>query len=149
MNAIRKNETASYTAIGQIETLSRHEQADVPGCKEYAGAPGWHEYANAPGCHKQADAPGLHEHTGVPAHHEHTDARGVEPYDHSYGIGYQVGHSDWSPYARVNRLRRTFLDRPYDIDVERGRLFTEAFRAHEKDSAKIRRFHRHLPPWRL
>ena len=68
----------------------------------------------------------------------HTDARGVEPFDMNYGIGYQVGHSDWSPFARVNRLRRTFLDRPYDIDVERGRLFTEAFRQHEAESAKIR-----------
>ena len=64
---------------------------------------------------------------------DHTDARGVEPFDQSYGLGYQVGHGDWSPFARVNRLRRTFLDRPYDIDVERGRLFTESFRAHENE----------------
>ena len=68
----------------------------------------------------------------------HTDARGVEPYDQNYGLGYQVNHGDWSPYSRVNRLRRVFLDRPYDIDVERGRLFTEAFREHEEESAKIR-----------
>ena len=49
----------------------------------------------------------------------HTDARGAQPFDQNYGLGYQVGHSDWSPFPRVNRLRRVFLDRPYDIDVER------------------------------
>ncbi|MBQ4176613.1 MAG: formate C-acetyltransferase/glycerol dehydratase family glycyl radical enzyme [Lachnospiraceae bacterium] len=68
----------------------------------------------------------------------HTDALGTEPFDQHYGLGYQVSHSDWSPFPRVNRLRRVFLDRPYDIDVERGRLFTEAFRANEQESAKIR-----------
>ena len=70
--------------------------------------------------------------------YDHTSARGVQPYDQNYGLGYQVRHSDWSPFPRVNRLRRVFLDRPYDIDVERGRLFTESFREHEMDSAKIR-----------
>ena len=68
----------------------------------------------------------------------HTKARGVEPYDKHYGLGYQVRHNEWSPYPRVNRLRRVFLDRPFDIDVERGRLFTESYRQHEGESAKVR-----------
>lgn len=61
----------------------------------------------------------------------HTDARGTEAYDHVYGLGYKVGHEDWSPFPRVNRLRQTFLDRPYDVDVERLRLVTEAYKHHE------------------
>ncbi|MGI6737000.1 MAG: (2S)-3-sulfopropanediol dehydratase [Anaerovoracaceae bacterium] len=60
-------------------------------------------------------------------------AAGTEPYDHTYGVGYQVHHADWSPFPRVNRLRQTFLDRPYDIDVERLRLVTESYQAHEQD----------------
>ncbi|MGD6737882.1 (2S)-3-sulfopropanediol dehydratase [Photobacterium leiognathi subsp. mandapamensis] len=57
-----------------------------------------------------------------------TDAIGVDTFDKVYGLGYEVGHADWSPYPRVNRLRQTFLDRPYEIDVERLRLVTEAFK---------------------
>lgn len=57
----------------------------------------------------------------------HTDAQGTEAFDKVYGLGYEVGHADWSPFPRVNRLRQTFLDRPYDIDVERLRLVTEAY----------------------
>ncbi len=60
----------------------------------------------------------------------HTEARGTEPYDHTYSLGYQVHHEDWSPFPRVNRLRQTFLDRPYEIDVERLRLVTEAYQEH-------------------
>lgn len=60
-----------------------------------------------------------------------TKARGVEPFDQTYGIGYQVNHADWSPFPRVNKLRQTFLDRPYDIDVERLRLVTEAYQKYE------------------
>ena len=61
----------------------------------------------------------------------HTLAAGTEPYDKVYGLGYEVGHDDWSPYPRVNHLRQTFLDRPYDIDVERLRLVTQSYQAHE------------------
>ena len=38
---------------------------------------------------------------------------------------------DWSPYPRVNKLRKAFLDRPYDIDVERLRLVTQAYQQNE------------------
>ena len=47
----------------------------------------------------------------------HTTARGTEPYDKVYCLGYQVHHEDWSPYPRINKLRQTFLDRGYDVDV--------------------------------
>lgn len=60
-----------------------------------------------------------------------TKPSGTEPFDKSYGIGYQVNHADWSPFPRVNQLRQTFLDRPYDIDVERLRLVTEAYKKYE------------------
>ncbi|USD67713.1 pyruvate formate lyase family protein [Vibrio sp. SCSIO 43136] len=61
----------------------------------------------------------------------HTDAIGTEAFDKVYGLGYEVDHADWSPYPRVNQLRQTFLERPYDIDVERLRLVTQAYQAHE------------------
>ena len=47
----------------------------------------------------------------------HTTACGTEPFDKNYCIGYQVHHEDWSPFPRVNHLRQTFLDRPYEVDV--------------------------------
>ena len=65
------------------------------------------------------------------ANKQTTSARGVDTFDKVYGLGYEVGHDDWSPYPRVNYLRQTFLDRPYEIDVERLRLVTEAFQRHE------------------
>ncbi|MGF1687413.1 formate C-acetyltransferase/glycerol dehydratase family glycyl radical enzyme [Photobacterium japonica] len=65
------------------------------------------------------------------ANKQTTAARGVDTFDKVYGLGYEVGHDDWSPYPRVNYLRQTFLDRPYEIDVERLRLVTEAFQQHE------------------
>lgn len=61
----------------------------------------------------------------------HTNAIGTEAVDKVYGLGYEVGHADWSPFPRVNYLRQTFLDRSYDIDVERLRLVTEAYRGNE------------------
>ncbi|MGL4912733.1 MAG: (2S)-3-sulfopropanediol dehydratase [Romboutsia sp.] len=66
-----------------------------------------------------------------------TNARGTEPFDHSYGIGYTVNHEDWSPYKRVNNLRQAFLDRPYDVDVERLRLVTEAYKRTEGYARKL------------
>ncbi len=67
---------------------------------------------------------------------KHTSARGVDDFDKVYGLGYEVGHEDWSPYPRVNRLRQRFLDRAYNIDVERLRLVTQAYKAHE-DTSRI------------
>ncbi|MCG8513751.1 MAG: hypothetical protein MI740_06390, partial [Halanaerobiales bacterium] len=66
-----------------------------------------------------------------------TNACGTQPFDHTYCVGYQVNHEDWSPYPRVNRLRQKFLDRPYDIDVERLRLVTEAYKKHESAPRKL------------
>ncbi|MCI6467848.1 MAG: formate C-acetyltransferase/glycerol dehydratase family glycyl radical enzyme [Faecalicatena sp.] len=67
----------------------------------------------------------------------HTDACGTEPFDKTYSLGYQVHHKDWSPFPRVNHLRQTFLDRPYEIDVERLRLVTEAYKEHEGSPRKL------------
>ncbi len=64
----------------------------------------------------------------------HTTAIGTESYDKNYGLGYQVHHGDWSPFPRVNHLRQTFLDREYYIDIERLRLVTESYKAHEGES---------------
>ncbi len=68
----------------------------------------------------------------------HCAACGTESYDHNYSLGYKVGHEDWSPFPRVNRLRQTFLDREYDVDVERLRLVTEAYKDNEKRPLKVK-----------
>lgn len=60
----------------------------------------------------------------------HTNAQGTEAFDKTYSLGYEVHHKDWSPFPRVNHLRQTFLDRPYEVDVERLRLVTEAYQKH-------------------
>lgn len=70
-------------------------------------------------------------------HAYHTDARGTEPFDKTYSLGYQVHHEDWSPFPRVNRLRQTFLDGEYYIDVERLRLVTEAYKEHAVAPRKL------------
>ncbi|MDD3402375.1 MAG: formate C-acetyltransferase/glycerol dehydratase family glycyl radical enzyme [Hespellia sp.] len=67
----------------------------------------------------------------------HTDARGTEPFDKTYSLGYEVHHKDWSPFPRINHLRQTFLDRPYEVDVERLRLVTEAYQEHEICARKL------------
>lgn len=68
----------------------------------------------------------------------HTTASGVEDYDKTYGIGYEVSHEAWSPYPRVNRLRQVFLDREFNIDVERMRNVTKAYQEYETCTTKIR-----------
>lgn len=67
----------------------------------------------------------------------HTTACGTEPFDKTYCLGYQVHHEDWSPYPRINKLRQNFLDRGYDIDVERLRLVTESYKAHPNAPQKL------------
>ncbi|ONI47247.1 formate acetyltransferase [Candidatus Epulonipiscium fishelsonii] len=67
-----------------------------------------------------------------------TSASGTLPFDYSYGIGYKVNHEDWSPFPRVNRLRQKFLDRPYEIDVERLRLITQSYKEHERKPHKLK-----------
>lgn len=68
---------------------------------------------------------------------KHTTASGIHPFDHTYCLGYQVNHEDWSPFPRVNALRQRFLDRSYDVDVDRLRLVTEAYKEHEDCPRKI------------
>lgn len=68
----------------------------------------------------------------------HTTACGTQPFDQTYSLGYQVHHDDWSPFPRVNHLRQTFLDRSYDIDVERLRLVTESYKEHEVYASKLK-----------
>lgn len=68
---------------------------------------------------------------------KHTTARGIEAFDKTYSLGYEVNHKDWSPFPRVNKLRKTFLDRPYEIDVQRLRLVTEAYKKHEAAPRKL------------
>lgn len=52
---------------------------------------------------------------------------GTEAFDKSYGLGYKVGHKGFSPYERVNKLRNVFLNRKFNIDIQRARLITEVY----------------------
>lgn len=63
----------------------------------------------------------------------HTTANGYLPFDHHYGVGYQVGHEGWSPFPRVNKLREQWGVLPWNIDATRLRLITESYKAHEND----------------
>ena len=67
----------------------------------------------------------------------HTDACGTESFDKTYSLGYEVHHKDWSPFPRINYLRQVFLDRPYEVDVERLRLVTESYKEHEVCPRKL------------
>ena len=71
-------------------------------------------------------------------HTIHTAACGCDAVDQTYSLGYVTGHEDWSPYGRVNRLRQVFLDRPFNIDVERFRNVTASYREHENAPAVLR-----------
>ena len=68
----------------------------------------------------------------------HTSARGYDAWDQTYSIGYELGHKDWSPFERVNALRKTFLDTEYLIDIERFRNITESYKENEDKPAIIR-----------
>lgn len=68
----------------------------------------------------------------------HTTACGTEAFDKNYGLGYKVGHEGFSPFHRVNKLRQVFLDRPFNIDIQRARLITEAYQAHSDDCAALK-----------
>jgi len=68
----------------------------------------------------------------------HTKACGVEAYDKHYGIGYQVGRGELSPYPRVNRLRKVYLDTEFYIDAQRALLVTEAYQKYENEPQVIK-----------
>ena len=65
-------------------------------------------------------------------------AAGFDPVDQNYSIGYETGHRDWSPFPRVNRLRKAFLNREYERDVERFRNVTAAYQENEDAPAVLR-----------
>ena len=67
-----------------------------------------------------------------------TKVRGYDAYDATYSLGYEVNHKDWSPFPRVNRLRKTFLDREYLIDVERMRNVTASYQETENRTQVMR-----------
>lgn len=66
-----------------------------------------------------------------------TKACGVEAFDKHYGVGYQVGRGQLSPYARVNRLRKHFLDTEFNVDSQRALLVTEAYKKYAGEPQAI------------
>jgi formate C-acetyltransferase len=69
---------------------------------------------------------------------QHTTAAGFLPFDHHYGVGYKVGHEGWSPFERINKLRETWGELPWNIDIDRLRLITESYKEHEDDSVLLK-----------
>lgn len=63
---------------------------------------------------------------------------GTEAFDKHYGIGYKAGHDGFSPYSRVNKLRKVFLNRRFNIDIQRARLITQTYKEHPELSAKLK-----------
>ena len=63
---------------------------------------------------------------------------GTETFDKHYGIGYKVGHDGFSPYSRVNKLRKVFLERKFNIDIQRARLITQTYKENPGLSAKLK-----------
>ncbi len=63
---------------------------------------------------------------------------GVENFDKSYGLGYKVNHSEFSPYPRINKLRKTFLEREFRVDIQRAELVTESYKKHPDESVKMK-----------
>ena len=63
---------------------------------------------------------------------------GTEAFDKHYGIGYKVGHDGFSPYSRVNKLRKVFLNKRFNIDIQRARLITQTYKEHPELSAKLK-----------
>lgn len=67
-----------------------------------------------------------------------TKPSGTQPFDMNYGVGYRVGHDDFSPYERVNRLRKVFLERKFNIDIQRAKLITEVYKNNPEMSPKLK-----------
>lgn len=54
---------------------------------------------------------------------------GLEPVDKDWGTGKSgMGDGDFSPFARINRLRKEFLDTPHTIDEKRAVIWTETLK---------------------
>ncbi len=63
----------------------------------------------------------------------HTTACGVEPYDKCFGVG-QEKHYDYggfSPYERIETLRKTYRALPLTLDTKRLLVFTEVYKNNE------------------
>ncbi|NMB40617.1 MAG: formate C-acetyltransferase/glycerol dehydratase family glycyl radical enzyme [Firmicutes bacterium] len=54
---------------------------------------------------------------------------GVEPFDQDWGTGKSgMGDGNFSPYPRINKLRKIFLDTPHTIDEKRAVIWTETLK---------------------
>lgn len=67
----------------------------------------------------------------------HSSASGIVPNDTDYGIlGPQKSSEDsaYSPFPRINRLRKIFQETPMSVDATRVRVYTEVFKGNEDKS---------------
>lgn len=54
---------------------------------------------------------------------------GLEPFDNDWGTGTSgMGDGNFSPFARINKLRKEFLDTPHTIDENRAVIWTETMK---------------------
>lgn len=72
----------------------------------------------------------------------HTTASGIVPNDIDYGIvGPQKssGDGEWSPFPRINNLRKIYQSTPLSVDTTRARVYTEVFKANEAKSMAMKK----------
>ena len=54
---------------------------------------------------------------------------GLEPVEKDWGTGKSgMGDGNFSPFERINRLRKEFLDTPHTIDDQRALIWTETMK---------------------
>jgi formate C-acetyltransferase len=63
---------------------------------------------------------------------------GIEPYDKEWNVGYSGMRDDLSPYPRINRMRRHFLNTEFTVSHERACLYTEAYQKNESQPQGIK-----------
>lgn len=68
----------------------------------------------------------------------HTSACGIVAFDKNFGSYRPDTGSGYSPIARTNRHRDTFMDTDFRVDAQRALLYTEAHKAHAADPSPIR-----------
>ena len=63
----------------------------------------------------------------------HTTSCGIEPYDKHFGVGPQkrYDYGGFSPYDRIEKLRKTYRETQLKLDSKRLLVFTEVYKNNE------------------
>lgn len=71
----------------------------------------------------------------------HTTACGVEPYDKCFCVGPQkhYDYGGFSPYERIETLRKTYREAPMNLDSRRLLAFTEVYKKYQSQPIVLRK----------